>query len=190
MHVWLAKVTGRAGALIGKNIAVRFSQQLGLIDGATGQPNRPGLERAMRDSVSKQCALVSLTVDDVSALDTDVASTVTKQVASALRNSLRDYDVPAHIRSGEFALFLPDVALAGAITVADRVRGAVTAATHGLGGENPLTCSFGVAAFPDTVSDRERLLTAAVDAREEARKSGPNRIASLHQNSTSDRLLA
>ena len=180
MHDGLAKLTGRAGALIGKNVAVRFSKQLGLIDVITGQPNRAGLERAVRDSVSKRCSLVSLAVDDVSALDTEVANIVTKQVAWALRNSLRDYDVPAHLRNGEFAVFLPDVTLAGAVTVADRVRGAVNASTQGWGEKIPLTSSFGVATFPDTVSDTEDLLTAAVGARKQAKESGPNRIASLY----------
>ncbi len=181
MHDQLTELAGRAGALIGKKIAVRFSLQLGFIDAVTGQPNRPGLERAIGDSVSKRCSLVSLAVDGVPALDKDVANTVLKRVASALRNSLRDYDVPAHIRSGEFALFLPDAALDGAVTVADRVRGAVNASTQGLGGKHPLTCSFGVAAFPDPVSDTDGLLPAAISARKEARESGPDRIASLHQ---------
>ena len=181
MHERLTELAGRAGALIGKSVAVRFSQQLGFIDAVTGQANRAGLERAITDSVSKLCSLVSLAVDGVPALDKNAANTVLRQVASALRNSLRDYDVPAHIRSGEFALFLPDAALDGAVTVADRVRGVVNASTQGLGGKRPLTYSFGVAAFPDPVSNTEGLLTAAVSARKEARESGPDRIASLHQ---------
>ncbi len=182
VHEELAELAGRAGALIGKNVAVRFSKQLGLIDAVTGQPNSPGLERVMRASISRRCSLVSLAVDEFQALDTDAARNVLRQIAAVLRNSLRDYDVPAHIRRGEFALFLPDVALDGAVTVADRVRRAVKASTQGLDGKHPLTCSFGVAAFPDTVSDTEALLTAAVGAREAARESGPDQIASLHQN--------
>ena len=182
VHEELAELAGRAGALIGKNVAVRFSKQLGLIDAVTGQPNSPGLERAMRASISRQCSLVSLAVDEFQALDTDVARNVLRQVAEVLRNSLRDYDVPAHIRGGEFALFLPDVALDGAVRVADRVRRAVNASTKGLEGKPPLTCSFGVATFPDTVPDTEALLTAAVGARVAAKESGPNQIAALHQN--------
>ncbi len=49
-----------------------------------------------------------------------------------------------------------------------------------LGGRSPITCAFGVASIPDTVDSIDHLMTAAVDARVEARESGPNRIATLH----------
>ena len=39
----LGKLAGHAGHLIGKNLAVQLSQQLGLIDAITGQRNGPGL---------------------------------------------------------------------------------------------------------------------------------------------------
>ena len=64
----LGKLAGHAGHLIGKNLAVQLSQQLGLIDAITGQPNGPGLEKAMLDSMSKQCSLVSMAIDEVSPL--------------------------------------------------------------------------------------------------------------------------
>ncbi len=177
----LVTLAGHAGHLIGKNLAVQLSQQLGLIDAITGQPNGPGLEKAMRDSVSKQCSLVSMAIDDVSAFGSKVVMDVLKQVAAIVRSSLRDYDVPARIERGEFALFLPDAPLDGAFIVADRVRTAVTQSPIDPGGKQALTCSLGVASIPHTVSKVDDLLEAAVDARKEGRASGRNSIATLHR---------
>ena len=176
----LNSLTSNAGRLLGKLVAARFSRQVGLIDAITGQPNRPGLRKAMHESIPKRCSLVCMTVDQVMELDIDRGNTVLRQVAAILRNKLRDCDVPARTGGEEFALFLPDATLEGAVVVADRVRTAVGAADFDLGRERAVTCSLGVASIPETVSTIDQLMGAANGARKEARESGPNCIATLH----------
>jgi diguanylate cyclase (GGDEF)-like protein len=176
----LMALTREAGLAIGSIVAARFAERLGLIDTITGHANRPGLEQAMHGSVSKQCSLVCLSLDQIQQLEKAVANAVLRQVAALLRSRLRDYDVPARVTGGEFALFLPDAPLDGAVIVADRVRSAVSQSKFDLNGAGPLTCSLGVASIPDTVSSVDHLLDAASKARREARASGPNRIASLN----------
>ena len=177
----LRSLAARTGLVIGKTVAARFAQQLGLIDAVTGQPNRPGLDKAMRDSLSTRCSLVKMAVHELTASDTEAGKAVSRWVATVLRERLRDYDVPARIGPGAFALFLPDASLDGAVTVADRVRTGMGESTFDLGGRHALTCSLGVASIPETVSTVEDLLPAAVSACLEARESGPNRIATLRQ---------
>ncbi len=77
-------------------------------------------------------------------------------------------------------MFLPDGALDGAVVVADRVRSVVNETDFDLGQDLAMTCSLGVASIPDTVSAIDELMGAASGARQEARESGPNRIATLH----------
>ena len=176
----LLALAREAGFAIGSIVAARFAERLGLIDTITGHANRPGLEQAMHGSVSKQCSLVCLSLDQIQQLEKSVSNAVLRQVAALLRSRLRDYDVPARVTGGEVALFLPDAPLDGAVIVADRVRSAVSQSKFDLNGAGPLTCSLGVASIPDTVSSVDHLLDAASKARREARASGPNRIASLN----------
>jgi diguanylate cyclase (GGDEF)-like protein len=176
----LLTLIDEAGQLIGQRLAARFAREMGLIDAITGNPNGPALEKAMREWVLKRCSLVSMAVDQVLTLDIDRGNAVLKQVASLLRNNLRDYDVPARTGGEEFALFLPDTGLDGAVVVADRVRKAVGEWDFELDREWNATCSLGVASIPETVSEVDNLMEAAAGARVEARESGPNRIATLH----------
>lgn len=181
IHGNIVALTEQAGALIGRIVAVRFSQRVGLVDAVTGHPNRPGLEQAMKATLAKQCALVCLGIDCSTPLEDVAQQTLLRHVASILRCRLRDYDVAARIGGEEFALFLPDAPLDGALAVADRIRAAMSAQTPDLTGTPRVTCSFGVASMPETVAAVDQLLAAAAKARREARESGPNRIASLNR---------
>ncbi len=181
MRRYVEAVAAEAGHAIGDVNAVQLSKRLGLIDVITGQPNRPGLDKAMRDSAGERCSLVSFSVDQLLKLDIDLGNGVLQQIAAILRSTLRDYDVPARVGGEEFALLLPDTHFEGAVFVADRVRPAVNETAFDLGGRPPMTCAFGIASIPETVDSIDDLLTAAGEARVEARESGPNRIAMLHQ---------
>ena len=102
-----------------------------------------------------------------------------RQIASILKSNIRDNDVPARTGVEEFAMFLPGTSLDGAVVVADRVRTAVNDADFDLGQDLASTCSLGIASIPDTVSAIDELMGAASGAREEARESGPNQIATM-----------
>ncbi len=180
MYGYVEALAREAAHAIGDVNAVQLSKRLGLIDVITGQANRLGLDKAMRDSAGERCSLVSFSVDQLLELQIDLGNGVLKQIATILRSTLRDYDVPAHVGRDEFALFLPDTHFDGAVIVANRVRTAMNETEFDLGGRRPMTCAFGIASIPDTVDSIDDLLTAAVEARVEARKSGPNRIATLH----------
>ncbi len=172
----LVSLAAEAGREIGRTLAERIAKRQGLIDEITGQPNRRGLEKIMRDSVRSQYSLVRVDIGQVLLLGPGVVTSAIRQVATILRSSLRDYDVLARIEGGEFALFLPDTALDGAVNVADRILNRVNAADIGLGRKRALECSLGVAAITDTVSAVDDLFEAAASALKEARDSGPNLV--------------
>ncbi len=176
----LDRLARHAGQLIGKQVAAEFARQVGLVDAITGQPNLPGLQKAMQESAPKRCSLVCIAVDQIMALDVDRGNVILRQIASILRSNIRDYDISARAGVEEFAVFLPDGALDGAVVVADRVRSVVNETDFDLGRDLAMTCSLGVASIPDTVSAIDDLIGAASGARQEGRESGPNRIATLH----------
>ncbi len=164
----LDSLATRGGRLLGKLVAAQFARQVGLIDAITGHPNLPGLEKAMQESASKRCSLVCVAVDQIKALEADRRNAILRQIASILRSSIRDCDVLARTGAEEFAVFLPNVALDGALVAADRMQSVVNETDFELGRDLAMTCSLGVAAVPDTVSAIDKLIDAASRARQES----------------------
>jgi len=160
----LATLADDAGRLIGQTIAQRVALEEGLIDSVTGYPNREGLERALRQHIWTLCALLCTYIDRFDEMGAGHRTLVMKHLAHILRRNLRDDDVVACIDRGRFALFLPDTPLGAAITVAERVQAAVLATAFRVKGEQPVSCSFAVAAMPETVDTIDDLLAAATKA--------------------------
>jgi diguanylate cyclase (GGDEF)-like protein len=176
MNDYLVSLGKQAGRAIGRALHAQATKQRGLIDDITGQPNREGLEQALRDMIGIECSLVCADIDQLAEVDPGMVNAALRQVATIFRNTLRDYDVPARIEGEGFALFLPDTVLEGAVKVADRVRVAVSESQFDLGRKRTFTCSLGVASVPDTVSDVNDLLAAAEAALEKAKSGGRNRV--------------
>ncbi len=176
MNDYLVSLAKQAGRVIGRALSAQATVQRGLIDDITGQPNREGLQQALRDMVGIQCSLVRAEIDQLAEVDPGMVNAVLRQVTTIFRNTLRDYDVPARIEGEGFALFLPDTVLENAIKVADRVRVAVSESQFDLGRKQTFTCSLGVASVPDTVSDANDLLAMAEAALEKAKAGGRNRV--------------
>jgi diguanylate cyclase (GGDEF)-like protein len=89
--------------------------------------------------------------------------------AAKLRGAVRGDDVVARLGGEEFALILPGVDGARAAEAAERARAAI--AEVEVGGR-PLSCSAGVASFPDDERDAGRLLELADGALYWAKRSG------------------
>ena len=176
MNDYLASLAKQAGRVIGRALSAQVTEHRGLIDDITGQPNREGLEQALRDMIGTECSLVCAEIDQMAEVDPGMVNAVLRQVATIFRNTLRDYDVPARIEGEGFALFLPDTVLENAVKVADRVRVAVSESQFDLARKHTFTCSLGVASVPDTVSDANDLLAAAEAALEKAKAGGRNRV--------------
>ncbi len=87
---------------------------------------------------------------------------------------VRTGDIAARFGGEEFALLLPDTGKTGAIAKAERLREVVSSAA--LPGDQHLTVTVGVAAYPDDASTPEALLDAATAAMRGAKPGGKSRV--------------
>jgi diguanylate cyclase (GGDEF)-like protein/PAS domain S-box-containing protein len=107
----------------------------------------------------------------------DVGDRALRVVASCMQHALRGQDVACRYGGEEFAMILAGAPFAAALSAAERVRRRVEAASPVGPGAQPVTCSIGVATFPDHASTTASLLKAADIALFQAKRSGRNRIA-------------
>ncbi len=108
-----------------------------------------------------------------------VGDGVLKDTAEILRTAVRSADFVARYGGEEFVVVLPETALDGAITFAERLRDRVATASFPGGGEGPLamTVSIGVSLFPaPRITSADDLLAAADTALYRAKGDGRNTV--------------
>ena len=148
-------------------------------DGLTGLLNHRACHETLREELAGAIrargplGVVVLDLDHFKSIN-DVyghgeGDKVLKEVAARLRGSLRAGDAVARLGGEEFALILPGVDGDGAAEAAERARAAI--ATVQVAGTS-LTCSAGVAAFPEDAHEAARLLESADGALYLAKRAG------------------
>ncbi len=166
--------------------------ELSLTDGLTQIANHRHFQERLRDEFRRAqryddpLALVLLDLDhfkDVNDRHGHLAGDqVLKDVAAAIKKSVRETDFVARYGGEEFAVILPKTQLAGALTVAERVWSDV--AKLKLGSGFHVTASLGLAGYPSrSVASAEQLVRCADDALYRAKREGRNKIA-IYQAST------
>ncbi|MEP6622629.1 MAG: sensor domain-containing diguanylate cyclase [bacterium] len=105
----------------------------------------------------------------------EAGDTVLKQVARILQDGVRTVDVCVRYGGEEIAMLLAQTDTAHAVEVAERLRAriAATPIKHGPA-EIPVTASFGVATYPETVKVRDQLFPSADKALYIAKHAGRN----------------
>ena len=98
-----------------------------------------------------------------------------KQVARVLQDGVRGVDVCVRYGGEEIALLLAQTESTRAVEVAERLRARIASAPmRHAGAEIPVTASFGVATYPETVKARDQLFPAADKALYIAKHDGRN----------------
>lgn len=99
-------------------------------------------------------------------------------LAATIRMSVRETDVPARYGGEEFVVVCPETDQREAMMVAERIRSALEAIPiEATPGEFcSITCSAGVATFPDHARDEVGLIEASDEALYRAKTSGKNRV--------------
>ncbi len=106
-----------------------------------------------------------------------VGDGVLRAVAQCLLAAVRETDTVARTGGDEFACILPQTHLAGALTVAERIRRDVAALRTGPTADVLLTVSVGVGSHPAVqVQTPEELIGAADGCLARAKREGRNRV--------------
>ena len=101
------------------------------------------------------------------------------EVARVVRELSRDIDEPARYGGEEIAVVLPQTDIVGAELAAERIRSGIAALRiPRIDGKGTLTvtASCGVAALPDSATDKDGLIAAADSALYRAKRAGKNRV--------------
>jgi diguanylate cyclase (GGDEF)-like protein len=148
-------------------------------DGLTGLLNhracheRLGEEIALAAALDRPLGVVVLDIDHFKTVNDAYGHAEGDKVlvatAAKLRSAVREDDIVARLGGEEFALILPGVDGTHAADAAERARAAI--AEVAVGGA-ALSCSAGVAAYPDDARDAVRLLELADGALYWAKRSG------------------
>lgn len=102
---------------------------------------------------------------------------VLKATADVLKSGIRQADVMARWGGEEFIILLPDIALAEATALAERLRAAVEAARPTCQGRPvPVSASFGVAEMEPCLQSLDALISRADQQLYRAKRQGRNRV--------------
>lgn len=155
-----------------------------LLDPLTGLLNRLALDRRLEELRTQAAqsdgvlCLIAADIDYFKAInDThghDVGDIVLRDVAHALRTSLRTFSLLYRVGGEEFVAILPGLGSREGWRVAERLRASVeNCRPHGI----HITMSFGVAAAVGSgVVEYERLFASADSCLYEAKRAGRNRV--------------
>lgn len=100
---------------------------------------------------------------------------VLENLASLLKNKLRDVDIPGRLGGEEFGILMPNTNKEQALKAADRIRKIIEENTVEFEGEEiSITVSVGIAVYREEMSDIDELLQEADRALYQAKKRGRN----------------
>lgn len=169
-----------------KELESRLSE-LATLDPLTGQFNRRETERILQEEVARAerygrpLAVLWVDVDHFKTVNDTwghaVGDEVLKTICERLAESIRTVDTLGRFGGEEFIVVLPEMAVAEAWEVAERLRGKVSdePVTTTVGDPLTLTISIGVAGYPDHASSSDELCNMADKAMYQAKERGRNR---------------
>jgi len=162
-------------------------ERLSIADGLTGLYNRRFLSERLEDEYSKAVRYetpLSILIMDVDFFkrvnDTfghQVGDNALIMVARVLQQSVRETDVVGRYGGEEFVVLLPHTDFEKALTVAEKIRLAVSETPIEGMGERRLSISIGAAGFPDIrATNIEELVHKADEALYRAKEGGRNQV--------------
>lgn len=190
-EVQVGRLVLLGSAAVISTAVVRRAERLYVLsttDRLTGLDNRGAFESRLMDELARAArydrpfALAVVDIDHFKSLnDTRGHAEGDRRlcvVAALLRRRIRKSDVAARYGGDEFALLLPETSPQEAVALLEQIRLGV--ATHrGLvegPSEHALTCSAGIAAWPEDGTTAPDLLAAADVRLYQAKREGRNRV--------------
>lgn len=159
---------------------------LATTDPLTGLPNH----RALVDLLDKElershryhrpCSLLFLDLDHFKALNDSgghvIGDAVLQELGSVAADCLRGIDTLGRWGGEEFIVLLPETESQGALEIAERLRATISTHLFRAAGGLHLTCSVGIASYPDDATTRAELVDAADRAMYAAKRLGRNQV--------------
>jgi diguanylate cyclase (GGDEF)-like protein len=166
-------------------------EQMSITDPLTKLSNRRYFDNRLNEELSRaqrnehSLCVTMLDIDHFKKVNDTyghaMGDTVLKGVAEIIRREARGTDLPARYGGEEFILVAPETTLDAAQVLAERLRQAVEQTEFAGEGEDEtqklhVTISLGVAAFPDSASDKDSLVKRADQALYGAKEGGRNQV--------------
>ena len=159
---------------------------LATTDLLTNLPNHRALATALSQELARAqryvhtCSLLFLDIDHFKALNDGyghaAGDTVLHTFATLIQSNLRASDTVGRWGGEEFIVILPETTTGDALIVAERIRSTVSQYTFEVGGGVHLTCSIGVATYPEHAQNQQTLVHAADQAMYGAKRLGRNQV--------------
>jgi diguanylate cyclase (GGDEF)-like protein len=167
------------------NRSVRLESLAGA-DPATGLPNHRTLVSTLDREIERSrryghpCVLLFLDLDHFKALNDTfghpAGDAALREFSSVVRSSLRSIDTLGRWGGEEFVAILPETDEEAGLSVAERLRSAVAAHAFWSAGGSHITCSAGLASYPEHAQDRDGLIELADQAMYAAKRLGRNQV--------------
>ena len=158
-------------------------QEMAVTDDLTGLRNRIALRQKLTEECQRakryrlSLALVMMDVDHFKSFNDTfghpAGDDVLRIVSRLLQEKARATDIVARYGGEEIAILLPNTDLDGATALAERFRHAIENANWE---RRPVTASFGVATWTETMNGPDELIAAADQALYRAKERGRNRV--------------
>jgi diguanylate cyclase (GGDEF)-like protein len=175
----VVQAVAQAGLALGRAHLLDQLRVAAESDGLTGLANRRTFDAALAAELARAEGTFAVAIIDLDyfkrvndTLGHLVGDEVLRRTAATLRTASRAGDLTARYGGEEFAMVVPDVDRMEAAEVGERIRSAIA----GSGGEPPITCSIGIAIWPEDGSSAESVLSAADQALYRAKQAGRNRV--------------
>jgi diguanylate cyclase (GGDEF)-like protein len=180
-------ISGRARALL---LAAKITEELRHMaqhDSLTGLPNRALFSDRVQNKLAharrqdRRFALIFLDLDKFKPINDkyghSVGDLLLRQVARRLQDSIRASDTVGRLGGDEFVLLIGDLTgAADALALAEKIRQEVRRPYTINGHQLTISCSLGVAIYPDDGTDELALTKRADEAMYRAKDSGRDSV--------------